>query len=265
MPQINRKLYLINDKQTITEISPEFYHEFISNPKSVAFENIKASRMRLAEIHLESDREGPSAIVDAEFRYLYVTDNGSLDESMFAQFIQTGLDAIHTNAINDPFSDYRTRFFWNPTPDEFKTVMSLAINPKISLPCQVRESHVLPIDNSEIEINGIRKMLDAFPGLKAVGTNRSLHFWTVTFDIVSLHGLISLLFLKEGLKHDHAKSASLTLTCPENDMRFVLTCSSLSQTKKVSIWLIYIFQKRLEYKDMKDQSSCQCNHHEDNQ
>ena len=262
MPQNNRKIYLINDQQTISEIHPEFYHRFISNPKTVSLENIQGKRIRLAEIHLESDRNGPTAIINAEFRYLYVTDDGYLDESRFAAFIQAGLDAVKNNTINDPLSDYRTQFFWQPTQDEFKTLMTLAINPKLSLPYQVMESHTLPIDRSDPEINGIHKMLTAFPGLKVVGTNRTLNYWTVTFDIISLNGLISLLFLQEGMKHEDVKSGSITLSSPEDDMRYVLCCTAQLQTKKVSMWLIFVYQKRLEYKDLNTQSACQC--HKDN-
>jgi hypothetical protein len=257
-----RKIYIINDQQNISEISPEFYHAFISNPKSESLKNIQGNRIRLAEIHLDNTRNGPTSIINAEFRYLYVTDDGYLDESKFALFIQSGLDAINTNTINDPLSDYRGRFFWQPTHDEFQTLMTLAFNPKISLPCQVMESHTLPIDRTDLEINGVRKMLDAFPGLKVVGTNRTLYFWTVTFDIISLNGLISLLFLQEALKHEDAKQASLTLASPDDNMRYALCCTEHSQTKKVSMWLIFVYQKRMEYKDVNSQATCQC--HKDN-
>jgi hypothetical protein len=263
MTQKNRKIYIINDQQTIFELSLEFYHTFISNPKSVRLQNIKANCIRLAEIHLENGRNGPTSIINAEFRYLYVTDDGFLDDSRFEKFMQSGLDAIKSNTINDPLSDYRTRFFWRPTHDEFKTLMTLAINPQMSLPCQVMESHILPIDLTNPEINGIHKMLDAFPGLKVVGSNRTLYYWTVTFDIVSLNGLISLLFLQEGLKHEDAKKASLTLASPDDDMRYVLCCTGHSQTKKVGIWLIFVYQKRMEYKDVNKQSACQCQCHKE--
>jgi len=258
MPQKNRKIYIINDQQTISEISPEFYHSFISNPRSESLKNIQGNRIRLAEIHLDSDRNGPTSIVNAEFRYLYVTDDGYLDESKFSVFIQSGLDAIHTNTINDPLSDYRSRFFWQPTQDEFKTLMTLAFNAKFTLPCQVMESQILPIDRTDTEINGVRKMIDAFPGLKVVGTNRTLYFWTVTFDIISLNGLISLLFLQEALKHEDAKKASLALASPDDNMRYVLCCTEHSQTKKVSMWLIFVYQKRMAFKDINGQSACQC-------
>jgi hypothetical protein len=258
MKQIKRKIYIINEKQTITELSPEFYHTFISTPKSVALQNITKNCIRLAEIHLENDRQGPTSIVNAEFRNLYITDDGYLDESMFGKFMQSGLDSIKLNAINDPLSDYRTQFFWRPTHDEFTTLMTLAINPKTSLPCQVMENHVLPIDRTNPEINGIHKMLDAFPGLKVVGSNRTLYYWTLTFDIVSLNGLISLLFLQEALKHEDAKKASLTLASPDDNMRYVLCCTDHSQTKKVGMWLIFVYQKRMEYKDVNKQSACQC-------
>jgi len=261
MSQKIRKIFIINDQQTISEISPEYYHSFISNSKSISM-NIQGNRLRLAEIHLENDRKGPTAIVNAEFRYLYVTDDGYLDESMFALFMKAGLDAISANTINNPLSDYRTRFFWRPTHDEFKTLMTLAFNPKISLPCQIMESHRLPVDRTDPEINGIYKMLDALPGLKAVGINRTRYFWTVTFDIVSRNGLISLLFLQEGLKHEDAKKASLTLSSPDDDMRYVLCCTEHMQTKKVSMWLIFIYQKRMDFKDVNSQSACQC--HKDN-
>jgi len=262
MTQINRKIYMIDNQQTINAISPEFYHTFITKSQSVSLKNIQGNSVRIAEIHLEKDRKGPTAIVNSEFRYLYVTDEGYLDETKFAKFIQTGLDAINNDTTNDPLGDYRAQFFWRPTHDEFKTLMSLAINPNRSLPCQVIESHILPVDRSDPELNGIHKMLSAFPGLKVVGTNRTLHFWTVTFDIVSLNGLISLLFLQEGLKHEDIKKASLSLASPEEDMRFVLSCTEHLQTKKVGMWLIYIYQKRMEYKDINKQSACQC--HKDN-
>jgi hypothetical protein len=258
MTQKNRKIFIIDDQQTISELSPEFYHSFITNPKSVTLQKTKGNCIRLAEIHLEKDRNGPTSIINAEFRYLYITDDGFLDESMFENFMQSGLDAIKLNTINDPTSDYRTQFFWHPTHDEFKTLMILAINPQISLPCQVIESHTLPIDRTNPEINGIHKMLDAFPGLKVVGTNRTLYYWTVTFDIVSLNGLVSFLFLQEGLKHEDAKKASLTLASPDDDMRYVLCCTAHPQTKKVSMWLIFVYQKRMAYKDVNKQSACQC-------
>jgi len=263
MAQKNRRIYIINDQQTISELSPEFYHSFISTPKSVSLKNIQGNCIRLAEIHLESERSGPTSIVNAEFRNLYVTNEGFLDEPMFSKFIQASLDALNADTINDPLTDYRTQFFWRPIHDEFKALMTLAINPEISLPYQIVESHTLPIDRSDPEINGIHKMLSAFPGLKVVGTNRTLHFWTVTFDIVSLNGLISLLFLQEGLKHDDIKKASLSLVSPEDDMRYVLCCTEHLQTKKVGIWLIYIYQKRLEYKDVNAHAACQCHkdHH----
>jgi len=258
MTEINRKIYTINNQQTINELTPEFFHTFISKPKSVSLKNVQGNCVRMAEIQLESGRKGPTSIVNAEFRNLYITDDGYLDEIKFAKFIQTGLDAINLNTIKDPLSDYQTQFFWCPTHDEFKTLMTLAIKPKNSTPCQVMESHILPVDRSDLEINGIHKMLSAFPGLRVVGINRTLHFWTVTFDIVSLNGLISLLFLQEGLKHEDIKKASLTLASPDDDMRFVLCCTEHLQTKKVGMWLIYIYQKRMEYKDINKQSACQC-------
>jgi hypothetical protein len=258
MTQKKRKIFVLDDQQNISEISPEFYHSFVSNPNKESLKNIQGNRLRLAEIHLEGDQKGPTAIVNAEFRYLYVTDDGYLDESMLATFIQAGLDAVNDNTINDPLSDYRTKFFWRPTHDEFKTLMTLAINPKMTLPCQVIESHRLPIDRTSSEINGIHQMLSAFPGLKVVGTNRTRHFWTITFDIVSLNGLISLLFLQEGLKHEDVKTAALTLASPDDDMRYVLCCTEHLQTKKVSMWLIFVYQKRLNYKDINTQSACQC-------
>jgi hypothetical protein len=261
MPQINRKVLIINEQQTISEINPEDYHSFITNPKSVSM-NIQGNRVRLAEIYLERDRKGPTAIVNAEFRYLYATDECYQDESMFALLMKSGLDATNASMKNNPLRDYQTRYFWQPTYDEFKTLMTVAINSNISLPCKVMESHRLPVDRTNPEINGIHKMLDAFPGLKAVGINRTRYFWTVTFDIISLNGLISLLFLQEGLKHEDAKKTSLTLVSPDNDMRYVLCCTEHLQTTKVSMWLVFIYQKRMEYKDVKEQSACQC--HKDN-
>ncbi|KPA13311.1 hypothetical protein MHK_006488 [Candidatus Magnetomorum sp. HK-1] len=261
MKQIKRIILFINDQQVITEISPEFYHDFISHKEGGQLNHFKGKRVRLAEIHLESISEGTSSIVNAEFRYLFVAEDGYLDTKLFEEFIQAGIDAVQKNMANDPSGDYRKRFFWKPTNDEFKTLMSLALKKDIPASCKVMNSHTLPIDNSDPIINGIRKMLAAFPGIRVVGCNRSLHFWTITFDVINLYGLISLLFLREGLKHEIAVSQSLTLASPDDDMRYVFSCTSITDVKKVSVWMIYIYQKRLQYKDMSSQSSCSCSHH----
>ncbi|MBF0451401.1 MAG: hypothetical protein HQK75_11915 [Candidatus Magnetomorum sp.] len=258
MNQNQRKIFIINDQQIIHELSPTFYHDFILQTAGVQLTDFKGQRLRLAEIHLEVGSEGPSSIITAEFRYLFVSDDGALDKTLFAEFIQSGIDAVKNNTANDPESAYRKRFFWSPTHDEFKTLMSLALKKEMSSACKVMESYTLPIDNSDPMINGIRKMLAAFPGIRVVGNNRSLHFWSITLDIVNSYGLISLLFLREGLKHEQVKSASLTLSSPDNDMRYVLSCNSFADVKKVSVWMIYIYQKRLQYKDMNSQSTCSC-------
>jgi len=235
----------------ISEIKADFYHAFISSPDSLQLTAAQGTtQLKLVEIHLEDDATGPLAIVDAEFRYLFVTNDGYLDQQMFASFMQAGIKAMNDNTINDPQGEYRTRFFWQPTHDEFKTLMSLALQNNPSLPCPIMESHRLPIDQTSPEINGIRKLLDVFPGLQVIGTNRSLNYWTITFDIVNLNGLISYQFIKQGLQHDLAKELSITLTCPEEDMRYVISCTVNDDTKKVGMWLIFIYQKRLEYKDI---------------
>ena len=263
MNQSHRKIFILTDQNLIHELSPSLYHEFISQKDGVILSDFKGQQLRLAEIHLENDNNDPSSIITAEFRYLFVAEDGSLDKKMFSQFIQSGIDAVKNNTANDPSSDYRKRFFWTPDENEFKTLMSLSLNENANFPCKVIEHYTLPIDNSDPIINGIRKMIASFPGIRIVGCNRSLNFWSITFDIVNSYGLISLLFLREGLKHEIAQSASLTIASPENDMRFVLTSSSFSDVKKVGVWIIYLYQKRLDYKDMKSkQCSCACSCHE---
>jgi len=261
MKQNQRKIYLIDDHQMVKEISPEFYHNFISRNDETQLENFKGKRLRLAEIHLEKLSDGTSSIVNAEFRYMFVDDDGYIDTKKFEEFIQAGIDAVKENTASDPSGNYRKNYFWKPTNDEFKTLMSFALKNDKPKTFKIIESHKLPIDNSDPIINGIRKMIAAFPGIRVAGCNRALHFWTITFDVVNLYGLISLLFLREGLKHEIAESQSLTIVSPEEDMRFVLTCTSVAELKKVSVWLIYVYQKRLQYKDMGSQTSCSCSHH----
>jgi hypothetical protein len=258
MNEHQRKIYMITDNQLIHELSPSFYHDFISQKEGMFLTDFKGQKLRLAEIHRETASSDPSSIINAEFRYLFISADGRLDTLQFSEFIQSGIDAVKNHTADDPSGDYRKRFFWTPDNDEFKTLMSIALRDDITFPYKVIESHKLPIDNSDPVINGIRKMLISFPGLKVVGCNRSLKFWSITFDVVNSYGLISLMFLREGLKHDIAKSASLTIASPDSDMRYVLSCHNFSDTKKVSVWLIYLYQRRLEYKDM-NQQQCSCN------
>ena len=244
MVELNRYFYL-KDKEIIYLSNTSYYNLIKNNGKTVISE-LSNKKVLFADIKVEVESDIVKGITGANYLVIPFNSNG-----MFNMNELEGL--IYIKNVKN-YEQYE----WTPDELQFKSLMSYALKQElVEGAYPFLEYKKLPFDKTNNVISGICKQLSFFPGLKLAGNNLTLYKWVIVFDVVNPKGFISLLFLKEGLKHEYAKQCELSIFSPNDDMRYILSGSSYADLKKVSMWVLFLYNNRISYKDQDNQGlSC---------
>ena len=219
--QITKQLFIIENDHIIPLI-----RDLDNSPQLSELKSYSGKTIKVAIIYTEIKNNNPYAVINSDFIFFTVNEKGHPD-----------------------VGNHET---WKPNNNEFRTIISLALKKNLDLKkYKIFDNPKMPLDDSDKAIVGIRNLINSFPGLEVIGNNLSLIQWSITFDVINPQGLISLLFLTKGLDHDIAKECSLSIESPDNNMRYTLSSPCNKDKKKASLWVIFIYQKRIEYKEKK--------------
>lgn len=253
MTKPNNCIFFLEESGRVVPVKWNRYQRFIDCEAGVEFPEYAGQRIKTAQIGVEMDNRVLKNISTVEFRYTDFDPRGGLDMEAVRNFIREGQAVAEADAVDGLAGEYRRRYFWEPSEDQFKSLMRLALKPSLDYgrTYGVASYPSMSRDHSDSVIDGMCKMIDTFPGLRVVGNNFSLDSANVTFDVTHREGLISALFLTQAGKLPMIEDVNLSLYAPENDMRFVLEFPRAEDPKKVSVWVVAVYQKLLAYRDAK--------------
>jgi hypothetical protein len=253
MTNENGCIFYMPESDKVIPIRWEQYQRFMDRKPGEKFPEYAGERVKTARINVEMDRRILKNIHQVEFGYTAFDAQGALDLENVESFIRLRQAAMEAGTADSTTSEYRRRHFWEPSEDQFKFLMRMALKEDLEFDrsYSVEPYSSMPKDHSEPVIDGMCNMIDSFPGLRVVGNNFSLDSANVTFDVTDREGLISVIFLTQARKLPLAENLNLLLYAPNNDMRFVLEFPRAEDPKKVSVWVVAVYQKRLEYRDRK--------------
>jgi len=242
----SQRLFILDNKLVIP-LTSEAYNDLMNN--KVPLKEYSGKKVKIADVHLEKDDFTLKAVVGAEFRVLPLNKDGFVDLEEFKVLFKEG--------IEEPELEYEKKFTWKPDDNEFRTIISLAIKKDFRKKnLKVFQDGSLYFDDSNQTIKAIRKLINRFPGIKVVGNNLTINEWNISFDIVDKAGIISYIFLNQGLEHESAKELKLFIKSPDNNMRFILGGPQHYDQKKAGFWATFIYDRRMNYKDQPKQEQC---------
>jgi hypothetical protein len=243
-----KRIFFVDD-QKIVPVAEEAYNAMLENRPVSDFYPCAGRRLKTADIEIDPDQMSPKGILKIEFRYSVFDADGRLDEAAVQSYFDLRTLAAKAGRLNDPQSEFRKKHCWTATAVEFKSIMKLSLTPDaVKHPVTLSGSKKVPYDRTNLKVDSLCKLIGTFPGLEVVGNNLAVDRWSAIFDVVEPSGLVSIIFLTEGLKLDMVQDLNLLLNSPDKDMRYTLSAPQNRDIQKISLWLIHLYQKRLDYK-----------------
>jgi len=240
---ILNRFFILDDNNHITCLAEHTFFDWVSKNESIQMPQFAGKRIKLAHVMIEMKHLRPHMIMNGSFVYLSIDNNGCIVNKL-ESYNNSNKSLFHAE--------------WETTPDEFKTIMTLALKQDIpDTPQPLMQRNMLPLDNTQPKMNGLRELINRFPGVEVCGNHLTLNFWVITFDIIQPNGLISLLFIEQGLQHQIAKEYNLSMSSPDNNLRYQLKGPQGCDLSKIGLWIAFILEKRMTYKDINGQNNNQ--------
>jgi hypothetical protein len=243
-----KRIFFIVD-QHIIPVAEAAYQALLDKRSGAGFTEYANLRVKTADIEVDPNQLSPYGIVKTEFRYTVFDGDGFLDLADIQSYVSLRTKALNGGNRDDPESEFRKKHCWIPTSTEFKMILKLSLVSEFNQrSVALKKNKKLPYDKTNPKVDHLCKLIGTFPGLEVVGNNLALDRWSALFDVVDSSGLVSIIFLLEGLKLEMIQDLDLLLYSPDRDMRYSLSAPQNRDAQKISLWLVHLYQKRLQYK-----------------